>query len=196
MENYIIGVSQNICRIRELIDQVADTGLNTVIHGETGVGKELVVQCLYQKSNRLGKPFVTIDDAVLNPIIPYLQGFQVFDGVQRLLFPILPGLLINVFEHVLRGIRFLIEFNQHMYEDMLQADWNGWRFLGTMLGGVAVTDEMQAAINELEISVLVSDGSVAVVGTDGQDYAYGAEADDVIDTGGGNCPTIGDLVRR
>jgi DNA-binding NtrC family response regulator len=56
MENQIIGVSQNICRIRDLIDQVADTGLNTIIHGDTGVGKELVVQCLYQKSeNRLLK---------------------------------------------------------------------------------------------------------------------------------------------
>ena len=31
-----------------LIEQVADTGLNTIIYGETGVGKELVVQCLYR----------------------------------------------------------------------------------------------------------------------------------------------------
>ena len=36
MEEELIGVSQNISKIRELIDQVADTGLNTVIYGETG----------------------------------------------------------------------------------------------------------------------------------------------------------------
>ncbi len=65
MENQIIGVSQNILRIRELIDQVADTGLNTIIYGETGVGKELVVQSLYQKSSRVGKPFVKVNCAAL-----------------------------------------------------------------------------------------------------------------------------------
>ncbi len=87
MENYIIGVSQNICRIRELIDQVADTGLNTVIHGETGVGKELVVQCLYQKSNRVGKPFVKVNCAALpdslleSEMFGYEQG--AFTGAER-----------------------------------------------------------------------------------------------------------------
>jgi len=65
MDSTIIGVSKNIQRIRALIDQVADTGLNTVINGETGVGKELVVQNLYQKSNRTGKPFVKVNCAAL-----------------------------------------------------------------------------------------------------------------------------------
>ncbi|MBW2430467.1 MAG: sigma-54-dependent Fis family transcriptional regulator, partial [Deltaproteobacteria bacterium] len=65
MEPTIIGVSKNIQRIKELIDQVADTGLNTVVYGETGVGKELVVQNLYQKSNRIGKPFVKVNCAAL-----------------------------------------------------------------------------------------------------------------------------------
>jgi len=32
MEQSLIGVSQNIQRIRALIDQVADTGLNTIIY--------------------------------------------------------------------------------------------------------------------------------------------------------------------
>ena len=62
MDSTIIGVSKNIQRIRALIDQVADTGLNTVVNGETGVGKELVVQNLYQKSNRTGKPFVKVGE--------------------------------------------------------------------------------------------------------------------------------------
>ena len=87
MENQIIGVSQNICRIRDLIDQVADTGLNTVIHGDTGVGKELVVQCLYQKSNRVGKPFVKVNCAALpdslleSEMFGYEQG--AFTGAER-----------------------------------------------------------------------------------------------------------------
>ena len=87
MENQIIGVSQNICRIRDLINQVADTGLNTVIHGDTGVGKELVVQCLYQKSDRIGKPFVKVNCAALpdslleSEMFGYEQG--AFTGAER-----------------------------------------------------------------------------------------------------------------
>ena len=65
MKPKLIGVSQNIQRIRALIDQIADTGLNTIIYGETGVGKELIVQCLYHKSNRVGKPFVKVNCAAL-----------------------------------------------------------------------------------------------------------------------------------
>jgi transcriptional regulator with PAS, ATPase and Fis domain len=87
MEIHIIGVSQNIRRIRDLIDQVADTGLNTIIHGDTGVGKELVVQSLYQKSNRIGKPFVKVNCAALpdtlleSEMFGYEQG--AFTGAER-----------------------------------------------------------------------------------------------------------------
>ena len=65
MKAELFGVSQNIQRIRRLIDQIADTGLNTIIFGETGVGKELVAECLYQKSNRAGKPFIKVNCAAL-----------------------------------------------------------------------------------------------------------------------------------
>ena len=61
----IIGVSRNIERVRELIEHVAHTGLNTVVFGESGVGKEVVAQNLYQKSPRLGKPFIKINCAAL-----------------------------------------------------------------------------------------------------------------------------------
>jgi anaerobic nitric oxide reductase transcription regulator len=49
-------ISQNILQIKELINQVADSDLNIVVSGETGVGKEVVVRCLYQQSKRAGKP--------------------------------------------------------------------------------------------------------------------------------------------
>ncbi len=61
----IIGVSKNIVRVRELIEHVASTGLNTVVFGESGVGKEVVAQNLYQKSPRVGKPFIKINCAAL-----------------------------------------------------------------------------------------------------------------------------------
>ena len=61
----IVGVSKNIQRVRELIDHVAGTGLNTVVFGESGVGKEVVAQNLYQRSPRVGKPFIKINCAAL-----------------------------------------------------------------------------------------------------------------------------------
>jgi two-component system, NtrC family, response regulator AtoC len=87
MKPTIIGVSKNIHRIKELISQVADTGLNTVVYGETGVGKELVVQNLYQMSNRVGKPFVKVNCAALpdtlleSEMFGYEQG--AFTGAER-----------------------------------------------------------------------------------------------------------------
>ncbi len=87
MQPIIVGVSKNINRIKELIDQVADTGLNTIVYGETGVGKELVVQNLYQKSTRAGKPFVKVNCAALpdtlleSEMFGYEQG--AFTGAER-----------------------------------------------------------------------------------------------------------------
>jgi two-component system response regulator AtoC len=59
----LIGVSQTIESIRDLIKHVADTGLNIVISGESGVGKELVAQNLYFSSPRKGRPFIKVDCA-------------------------------------------------------------------------------------------------------------------------------------
>ncbi|MEN8781897.1 MAG: sigma-54 dependent transcriptional regulator [Desulfobacterales bacterium] len=87
MSTEIVGVSHNIQRIKELIEQVADTGLNTLVCGETGVGKELVVQKLYERSNRMGKPFVKVNCAALpdglleSELFGYEQG--AFTGAQR-----------------------------------------------------------------------------------------------------------------
>jgi two-component system response regulator AtoC len=87
MKTELIGVSANIKRIKELIEQIADTGLNTVVYGETGVGKELVVQNLFQKSNRIGKPFVKVNCAALpdtlleSEMFGYEQG--AFTGAER-----------------------------------------------------------------------------------------------------------------
>jgi transcriptional regulator with PAS, ATPase and Fis domain len=87
MENELIGVSENIRRIREIIDRVAETGLNIVVCGETGVGKELIVQSLYQKSDRFGKAFVKVNCAALpdtlleSEMFGYEQG--AFTGAER-----------------------------------------------------------------------------------------------------------------
>ena len=65
MELPLIGTSKSIERIRGLIDHTADTGLNVLITGESGVGKEVVAQNLYYKSQRKNQPFIKVNCAAL-----------------------------------------------------------------------------------------------------------------------------------
>ncbi len=61
----LIGISRDIQKIKELIKRVAPAGLNVIITGESGVGKEVVAQALYRQSPRSKKPFVKINCAAL-----------------------------------------------------------------------------------------------------------------------------------
>ena len=83
----LIGASRNIERVRELVHHVADTGLNIVITGESGVGKEVVAQQLHYHSPRRGKPFVKINCAALPEglLESELFGFErgAFTGAHR-----------------------------------------------------------------------------------------------------------------
>jgi two-component system response regulator AtoC len=83
----MIGVSPNITKIRKLIDQVADTDLNIVVSGETGVGKEVVVRSLYEKSKRCAKPFVKVNCAALPDTLleSEMFGYEsgAFTGAQK-----------------------------------------------------------------------------------------------------------------
>ena len=87
METELIGVSQNIKRVYKLINKVADACLNTVVCGETGVGKELVVKLLHQKSKMRQGPFIKVNCAALpdtlleSEMFGYDQG--AFTGATR-----------------------------------------------------------------------------------------------------------------
>jgi len=83
----LIGTSGSIERIRELIDHVADTGLNVIITGESGVGKEVVAQNLFHESQRKDKPFIKVNCAALPDglLESELFGFEwgAFTGADR-----------------------------------------------------------------------------------------------------------------
>lgn len=87
MSTPLIGVSKSILKIKELISHVANTCLNVLITGETGVGKEVVAQSLYTESVRSDKNFVKINCAALPETLleSELYGYEkgAFTGAHR-----------------------------------------------------------------------------------------------------------------
>ncbi|HTS19226.1 MAG TPA: sigma-54 dependent transcriptional regulator [Verrucomicrobiae bacterium] len=61
----IISQNSQMRDIFELIQTIADSYANVLIHGETGTGKELVARAIHEASDRHGKPFVTLDCSAL-----------------------------------------------------------------------------------------------------------------------------------
>jgi DNA-binding NtrC family response regulator len=61
----IISQNSQMRDIFELVQTIADSYANVLIHGETGTGKELVARAVHEASGRHGKPFVTLDCTAL-----------------------------------------------------------------------------------------------------------------------------------
>jgi two-component system C4-dicarboxylate transport response regulator DctD len=57
----IIGKTQQMEQLRATIAQVADTGADVLITGETGTGKELVARSLHELSRRRTRNFVAVN---------------------------------------------------------------------------------------------------------------------------------------
>ncbi|PRZ02093.1 sigma-54 dependent transcriptional regulator [Marinilabilia salmonicolor] len=61
----MIGESEPIMQIREMIDKVAPTDARVLITGQNGTGKELVARWLHEKSNRAAQPFIEVNCAAI-----------------------------------------------------------------------------------------------------------------------------------
>ncbi len=61
----MVGASNSLDRVRQLIRRVAASPVTILITGESGTGKELVAQSLHKLSNRATKPFVKINCAAI-----------------------------------------------------------------------------------------------------------------------------------
>jgi two-component system, NtrC family, nitrogen regulation response regulator NtrX len=61
----IIGESDPIRQVKEMIDRVAPTEARVLITGANGTGKELVAHQIHEKSNRAKGPFVEVNCAAI-----------------------------------------------------------------------------------------------------------------------------------
>lgn len=77
-QHEIVAHSEQMHDVMELVMQVADTGANVLLTGETGVGKSLIAKTLHQGSGRQEGPFVTINCATIpeNLVESELFGYE------------------------------------------------------------------------------------------------------------------------
>jgi DNA-binding NtrC family response regulator len=61
----IVGESESITKVKEMIDRVAPTEARVLITGANGTGKELVAHQIHEKSNRAKGPFVEVNCAAI-----------------------------------------------------------------------------------------------------------------------------------
>ena len=61
----IIGETDEIIKIKEMIEKVAPSDARVLVTGENGTGKELVAQSLHDLSERKGNPFVEVNCAAI-----------------------------------------------------------------------------------------------------------------------------------
>ena len=61
----MVGESQPMQHVKEMIEKVAPTDARVLITGQNGTGKELVARWLHEKSPRAGQPFIEVNCAAI-----------------------------------------------------------------------------------------------------------------------------------
>jgi len=61
----LVGMSDSMQSVYQMIEKVAPTDVTILIFGETGTGKELVAEAIHQRSLRRDKPFIKINCAAI-----------------------------------------------------------------------------------------------------------------------------------
>ena len=84
----MIGKSDSLNRVRQMISKAAPARASVLITGESGVGKELVARAVHEQSDRASGPFIVVHCAALseNLIESELFGFEkgAFTGAENL----------------------------------------------------------------------------------------------------------------
>lgn len=61
----IIGCSERLKEVFDVVDKVAETDSNILILGESGTGKELIARAIHYKSKRENKPLIPVNCAAI-----------------------------------------------------------------------------------------------------------------------------------
>ncbi len=101
----IIGRTPGMEKLRGTIAQVADTGADILVLGETGTGKELVARALHENSSRRTKNFVAINCGAVSESIMESELF----GHEAGAFTDAKAARIGKFEHANGGTLLLDE---------------------------------------------------------------------------------------
>ncbi len=84
----MIGKSDSLARVRQMISRAAPARASVLITGESGVGKELVAKAVHEQSDRANGPFVVVHCAALSETLieSELFGFEkgAFTGAENL----------------------------------------------------------------------------------------------------------------
>lgn len=104
-KSQMIGESEAIEKIREMIEKVAPTDARVLITGANGSGKEVVARLLYEKSNRYAAPFVEVNCAAIPSELIESELF----GHEKGSFTSAVKQRIGKFEQADRGTIFLDE---------------------------------------------------------------------------------------
>ncbi|MFC3127688.1 sigma-54-dependent transcriptional regulator [Pseudoroseomonas globiformis] len=83
----LLGTTPAMERLRQTLKQIADTGVDVLIEGETGTGKDVVASALHRWSNRAHRPFVALNCGALPETVIESELFGheagAFTGAQK-----------------------------------------------------------------------------------------------------------------
>ncbi len=76
----IIGTSEKIMAVKDLIKKAANTNSNVLINGESGTGKEMIAHAIHNSSKRCLAPFIKVNCAAIPPELLESELFGYEDG--------------------------------------------------------------------------------------------------------------------
>jgi two-component system response regulator AtoC len=152
----LLGSSEKMCEVRDLIARVADTDVTVLIRGESGTGKELVARGIHWSSPRRDRTFVKVNCAALPSELLESELFGFERGAFTGAIQHKPG----KFEFAHEGTMFLDEISEmhHPLQSKLLQVLQDGEF--ARLGGrqdVHVDVRILAATNR-DLEVAVADG--------------------------------------
>jgi DNA-binding NtrC family response regulator len=104
----LLGRAPGMRRLMAEVERAARSDASTLVHGESGVGKELVAQSLHMLGARAKGPLVTVDCGALSPTLVASELF----GHERGAFTGASAQYVGAFERAHGGTLFLDEIGE------------------------------------------------------------------------------------